>query len=303
MIVIAGGSGFLGTALTSALRAAGHAVTIFGRGGSTEGRDAGVTHVNWTPDGSSGAWARAIDGASAVVNLAGAGIADRRWSARRKALIRSSRIDSTRSLVAAIREIGNRPPVVIQGSAVGYYGAFDNGPELDETSSPGPDFLGHTCVAWEGEAQPLSAMDCRVVFLRTGIVLSKAGGALPKMMLPFRLFVGGPIGSGRQFMSWIHINDWTAMVLWAIGNPAVNGPLNATAPFPATNADFSRALGRALRRPSWFPVPGFALRLAIGEFAASGLLKGQRVLPNRALELGFTFRYHDLGEAMKAAVA
>lgn len=301
-IVIAGGSGFLGRALTAHLLDDGDDVVVLGRGARNRITHPRLRAVTWTPDGTAGPWARELDGAGALINLAGAGIADRRWSAARKRDIRDSRVFATRSLVAAVRQAATPPPVVIQGSAIGYYGAFDDGPELDERASPGTDFLGATCAQWEAEAQPLTAAGCRVVYLRTGIVLSRSGGALAKMMPPFQFFVGGPLGSGRQVMSWIHLDDWIALVRWAIGNPAVSGPLNATAPHPATNREFSRALGRALWRPSLFPVPGFVLRLIVGEFARDGLLRGQRVVPRRARELGFTFRFERLDEAIRDAV-
>jgi hypothetical protein len=158
------------------------------------------------------------------------------------------------------------------------------------------------CVAWESEARDIADHGCRLVVLRTGIVLSKSGGALAKMLPLFRFFVGGPLGSGRQVMSWIHLDDWIAMVRWALERGDVTGPINATAPYPVTNAEFSRAVGRAIHRPSWAPVPGFVLRLIVGEFATDGLLRGQRVLPARARELGFTFRYERIDEAMAAAV-
>jgi uncharacterized protein (TIGR01777 family) len=300
-VVIAGGSGFLGRALCARLLAAGHTVTVLSRGGGA-GLPRGVRVVAWRADGTTGAWASEIDGADAVVNLAGAGIADRRWNAARKQLLRDSRVQSTRSLVDAVRAATRRPPVFIQGSAVGFYGAFDNGPALDESASPGSDLLGSMCVEWEAQAQPLASLGCRLVVVRTGIVLSREGGALAKMMTPFRLFVGGPIGSGRQVISWVHLDDWIGIVLWAIANPAVSGPINATAPHPATNGEFSHALGRAMGRPSWFPVPGFVLRIVVGEMAEDGLLRGQRVLPARTLQLGYQFHYPDIDEAMKAAV-
>ena len=300
-VVIAGGSGFLGRALTDRLIADGHSVVVVSR--EAEGTSIGSPNlraVRWTPDGGAGEWAGAIDDADAVVNLAGAGIADKRWTRARKELLLRSRVDSTRSLASALRTMKTRPPVFIQASAIGFYGSYDNGGEFNEGSSPGSDFLAGLCVAWEAEAHPISALGSRVVILRNGIVLSKKGGALAKMLPPFRFFVGGPIASGRQSMSWIHLDDWVRMVIWAIHTPAVSGAINATAPNPVPNAEFSRALGRALHRPSWAPVPAIVLRAMFGEMATDMLIRGQRVVPARTLQLGYQFRYPQIAEAMAA---
>jgi uncharacterized protein (TIGR01777 family) len=226
-VVIAGGSGYLGRALAARLAREGHQVVVLTRAHSSskyEGRSSKtdvaqpsrIRYAEWTPDGTASAWAEEIATADAVVNLAGAGIADRRWTESRKRLLVESRILSTRSLVAAIREAEKRPSLFVQASGIGYYGSFEDGPALDESSPPGDDFLAKLCVTWEGEAQPVQAFDCRLVIIRSGIVLSKDGGALKKMMLPFRLFAGGPLGSGRQQMSWIHRDDWIGLVAWAI---------------------------------------------------------------------------------------
>jgi uncharacterized protein (TIGR01777 family) len=296
-VVIAGGSGFLGRALSARLIAGGHDVAVLTRGATD--RPGGPRVVIWSPDGRADVWLRAIDGADAVVNLAGAGIADRRWTAARRAELRDSRLLPTRSLAHAIETVGRRPSVFIQGSGIGYYGASLDDREIDETHQAGSDFLGRLCVEWESAAAPIAALGCRVAYIRTGIVLGRAGGALPKMALPFRLFAGGPTGSGRQYMPWIHIDDWVALVAWAIGNVAVAGPLNACAPVPVTNDTFARALGRALGRPSWLRAPAFALHLALGrEFSELLLLNGQRAIPRRALERQFHFSYADLDEAL-----
>ena len=301
-VVIAGGSGFLGRALIERLTRDGQQVVVLSRDAGTSLKTDRARVAPWTPNGDTGPWASALDGADVVINLAGAGIADRRWSSARKQLLYESRMQSTRSLVAAVRAAGTKPGVFIQGSAVGIYGSYDNGGQFDERSSPGSDCLAGLCVAWEAEAQPVSAMGCRLVFLRTGIVLSRTGGALAKMLLPFRLFVGGRVDTGRQYMSWIDLDDWIGMVMWAIGNPAVSGPVNATAPYPVTNAEFARAIGHALHRPSWAPVPGFVLKLVFGELATDCLIRGQRVVSRRGAELGYQFRYERIDEAMAAAV-
>ena len=297
-IVLAGGSGFLGRALSEHLVGRQHQVVILTRGESVPS-STGARPVSWQPDGSPNpaSWAREIDGADAIVNLAGAGIADRRWTRHRKDELRQSRAQATRSLVAAIRAASVKPATFVQGSAVGFYGVA--GDEVfDESFPPGQDFLGQLCVSWEAEAHPAAALGCRLVILRSGVVLGRGGGMLKKVIPPFQFFVGGPIASGRQYLSWIHVADWIALVTWAIETPSVSGVVNATSPGPATNADFSRALGRALRRPSWLRVPGFALRILFGEMASDMLIAGQRVVPKRALEAGFTFKHPDIDSAL-----
>ena len=248
-----------------------------------------------------GAWASVVDGADAVVNLTGESIGARRWSKAQKARIRDSRMLATRSVVAAIKAAPRPPAVLINASAIGYYG--DRGAEqLTETSKPGAGFLADLCVEWEGEATRAATASTRVTLIRNGLVLERErGSALDRMLLPFKLFAGGPVGSGRQYMSWIHRTDWIDLIRWALtDSSAPAGPLNGTAPAPATNAEFSKALGHALGRPSWLPAPAFALRLALGEMADELLLNGQRVLPSRPLELGFQFKFpkidHALGE-------
>jgi uncharacterized protein (TIGR01777 family) len=290
-IVVAGGSGFLGSALVDGWRADGHQVLVLTR--RPQRRD----DVAWSVDGSDTAWTAAIEKADAVVNLAGEGIADKRWTASRKAAILDSRVRATRALVAAIKAARNPPRTLISASAIGYYG--DRGDEiLTEDSAPGSDFLSQVCRQWEDQALGASEVS-RVVLLRTGIVLSRNGGALPQMARPFRFFAGGPVGTGRQYMSWIHLADWVAMARWALTTDAVRGPLNVTGPAPVTNAEFSRTLGQALHRPSIVPAPGIALRLALGEMAGSLLLAGQRVLPTKAQHLGFEFRFKTVDAALQ----
>ncbi len=303
-VVIAGGSGFLGRRLTDALVGRGDAVTILTRSPREPGPADRVREAGWRADGTADASLVAtIGSADVIVNLAGAGIADKRWTAARKRLLRESRIRSTESLVKAVETAQARPRIFIQGSAVGYYGATTSDRMLDESAPAGDDFLGRLCVEWETAARDVAAAGCRLVYLRTGIALATEAGALPLMRLPFLFFVGGPVASGRQYFPWIHVDDWTAMVLWTIDTGAVSGPINATAPRPLTNAEFSRALGRALGRPSWLPVPAFALRILVGEFADEGLVKGQRVVPARARQLGFRFEYEDAGAALSSIYA
>ncbi|HKY21231.1 MAG TPA: TIGR01777 family oxidoreductase [Vicinamibacterales bacterium] len=296
-IVIAGGSGFLGTALTRVLSRDGHNVTVLTRQSRTDHlAELHVAYVTWHPNGESGPWASTINGADVVVNLAGESIAAKRWSAAQKQKLRDSRLMATRSLTAAIREAKSKPRVLISGSAVGYYG--DRGEEtLTETSAPGRDFLAGLAQEWETAATEVATLT-RVVFIRTGIVLDRRGGALPKMLPPFLMFAGGPLGSGKQYMPWIHKEDWIRLVAWTMTTEGARGAINATNPRPITNREFSRALGRALTRPSLLPAPAFALRLALGEMADALLLSGQRALPVRATDLGFVFRYTDVDEAL-----
>ena len=289
-VVVSGGSGFLGRPLCRALRASGHSVIVLTRRGREKG------DLAWSPDFPTGAWVAAVQAADVVINLAGEGIADKRWSVARKTAILQSRVTATRALAATLRD-AVRPAVFLSGSAIGIYG--NGGADtLTEDTTAGTDFLARVCVEWEREATAVSDIT-RVVLLRTGVVLARDGGALPRMALPFRLFAGGAIGSGQQFMSWIHRDDWIAMTMWAIGAP-VSGPMNLTAPAPVTNATFARTLGRVLHRPSVLPVPAFALRLALGELADTALLSSQRVVPHAALGGGFEFRYPELEGALRA---
>ena len=280
--------------LAARLGADGHTVTTLTRSAER----AGNGFVTWQPDGTTGDWARALEGADAVVNLSGADVADRRWTQARKALLRSSRVLSTRSLVAAMRAVADRPAVFVQISGVAYYGASLSDTPLDESFPPGDDFLSDLGVAWEAEALPAAALGVRLVIVRSGVVLAKDGSALPRIRPSFRWFVGGPVGSGRQYFAWIHHDDWVSMILWALTTPTVSGVVNATAPGTVTYREFAAAFGRALNRPSWLPVPGFALRILFGEMAELVLIKGQRVVPRRTQELGFTFRYPTIDEAL-----
>lgn len=295
-IVIAGGTGFLGAPLTRALRSDGHDVTVLSR------RAAGTDTVRWEPDGSAGPWSRALDGAGAVVNLAGESIAGRRWTAARKQQILESRVLATRSIVRAIQRATPPPPTLINGSGIGYYG--DRGETIvTEETGPGSDFLADVCLAWEAEAVAAERVGTRVVLVRTGIVLERDGGALAEMMRSFRFFVGGPLGSGRQYMPWIHRDDWIALVRFLLTRGDARGVFNASAPSPVTNEEFARALGRAMHRPAALRAPAFALKIVLGEMAEPLLLTGQRAVPARALALGFALKYPTLDEALAAIFA
>jgi uncharacterized protein len=282
--VVAGGTGFLGSALAGSLRADGHHVTIISR------RPHGPDQAAWTDRS-------AFDGADVVVNLAGTSLDSGRWNDSRKAEILHSRVQATETIVKAMAEVSRRPSVLLNQSAVGFYGPHGS-ESLTEESPPGSDFLASVCVAWEAAAMKAAWMT-RVVLLRTGLPLDASGGALPRLALPFRLFAGGRLGSGKQYWSWIHIHDWVRMVRWAVEQPDINGPLNATAPAPATNRELADALGRALRRPAFAPAPAFALRLLLGDMADALILSGQRVLPAKATRGGFEFRYPDLDSALQ----
>ena len=299
-IVIAGGTGFLGRPLAAALARDGHDIVVLTRdaAGAPGSAAAGPRGVSWQPNGGSGPWAAEIDGAGAVVNLAGEAIAGKRWTAAQKQRILDSRVDATRSLAAAIRAAAVPPAVFVSGSAVGYYGPRGD-ERVSESQPAGSDFLAGVCERWEQEAMR-AADRTRVTCVRTGIVLEQDGGALPQMALPFKFGAGGPVGSGRQYCPWIHRDDWIAMVRWAIGDAAAAGPINATAPQPVTNTAFAKALGRALHRPAFMPAPGFALRLLLGEMADALLLSGQNAVPAKAERGGFQFRYADVDAALAA---
>ena len=303
-IVIAGGSGFLGSPLAETYAEDGHDVRVLTRS-LTPGESRhesgtgvpGITRVGWNPDGRSGPWAACIPGADAVINLAGASIGEKRWKPQRKAELRDSRILATRSLAAAIKEAAVAPRVFISSSAVGYYG-FGGDDAKIETSPPGRDFLAQLCEDWEAEARKAARTGMRLVIIRTGLVLERSGGSLAQMVTPFRFFAGGRLGSGRQYMSWIHRLDWIEMVRWIVATPEAEGAFNLTAPHPVTNREFARALGRALRRPALLPAPAFGLKLVLGEFAAY-VVTGQRVLPAHANALGYHFRYPELDIAFR----
>jgi uncharacterized protein len=310
-IAVAGGTGFLGRPLCDRLVADRHEVLVLSRRSTAAGGHTGRAHaatdravatVAWVPDGTAGRWASALEGVDAVVNLAGESIGDHRWSARQKQRILDSRLSATGSLVAAIASLSQPPSVFISASAVGYYGSRGD-ERLTEASQPGSDFLAGVCVEWERAARRASSAGTRVVLVRSGLILERNGGALARMLMPFRLFAGGPFGSGRQYTAWIHRADWVDLVRWAIATRSVEGPLNATAPNPVTNREFSQALGRILHRPSWLPVPAVALKLALGEMGEALLLSGQRAVPEQALKLGFSFRYPDLDPALQAILA
>jgi len=288
-VVLTGGTGFLGSALAESLAAGGHDVVSLSR--TAGGTYKGVRHLA-VPNGYS-----EIDGADAVVNLAGAGIADERWTPARKAVLLQSRVSVTRALVDACARAAVKPKVLVSGSAIGYYGSSLDA-HFDESSPAGGDFLAQLCASWEQEARAIEPLGIRCVLIRTGLVLGRNGGLLKKMAPPFRKFVGGPVGSGRQWMSWIHLDDWIALVRLAITTDAIRGPFNLVAPAPVTNREFSHALGRALHRPSLMPLPEFAVRLMFGELADGALLASQNVEPKVARAAGYQFLQPDAQKAL-----
>jgi len=241
----------------------------------------------------------ALEGRDAVIHLAGEPVAQR-WSAGAKRAIEESRVTGTRNLVEGLRQADSRPRALVSSSAIGYYGAHGEEP-LDEDAPPGGDFLAGVCVEWEAEARRACELGLRTVLIRTGVVLDSAGGALGKMLPPFKLGIGGPVAGGRQFISWIHAEDVVGMMTQAVEDERWEGPVNATAPTPVANRDFSRALGRALHRPSLLPVPGLALRVLYGDMAEI-VTTGARVVPAKALVLGYDFRHPELDAALQAAV-
>jgi uncharacterized protein len=302
-VTVTGASGLIGKALVAELHQQGAEITVLSRNPSRTQTPDGVQAVRWDPM-SEPAPQAALSGADAVVHLAGENVAQR-WTERAKQAILQSRVTGTRNLLAGLEaidrsEIDQRPRTLISGSAVGYYGSRGEEP-LDEDAPPGSDFLSQTCVAWEAEARKAAALGMRVVLVRTGVVLNRDGGALKKMLPPFQLGVGGPVAGGEQYMSWIHREDLVGMIRAALDDERWSGPINATAPEPVTNREFSHALGRALHRPSLLPVPGFALGLLYGEMAEI-VTTGARVMPAKPLVLGYDFRHPELEEALRSAL-
>jgi uncharacterized protein (TIGR01777 family) len=290
-ILVTGGTGFIGQALCPRLAASGHEVVVLTRGATPALPRTVASFATRLDD---------LDASrfDAVINLAGAPIGDRRWSADRKQLLLQSRVETTARLVGWMRNSSRRPQVLLSASAVGYYGEQGDR-EITETTPPSPGFTHELCAAWEREAAPAEASGVRVCVARIGIVLDRDGGALAKMLPAFRLGLGGRLGSGRHWFPWIHRDDVTAVFAWMLGNPSASGAYNLSAPTPVTNAEFTRALGRAARRPAVLPVPGAALKLLFGEMSEL-LLASNRMLPRRLLDEGFRFRYPELDAALAA---
>ncbi len=302
-VTVTGATGLIGPSLVNSLLERDAQVTVLTRDPERATAKLGdVQAVRWDLD-SEPAPVEALAGRDAIVHLAGEPVAQR-WSAKAKQAIRESRAVGTRNLVAGIgavaQEGGQRPGTLVSSSAIGYYGPHGDEP-LDEDAAPGSDFLAEVCVEWESAAAAAGELGLRVVQVRTGVVLDSDGGALSKMLPPFRLGIGGPVASGRQYISWIHAEDLAGMMLAALEDPRWIGPVNATAPEPATNRDFSKVLGRVLGRPAFLPVPGAALRVLYGDMAEI-VTSGARVLPAKPLVLGYQFRHPQLEEALRSAL-
>jgi uncharacterized protein (TIGR01777 family) len=288
-ILVVGGRGFIGSALCSRLRDGGYKVTVTTRRKTTSDNE-----ITWSPPELIAP--EILSRFDGIVNLAGESIVSY-WTKDKKERILSSRIDTTRSIVVSMANTDTRPKVLVSASAIGYYGPHDDEPVTEDTQAAS-DFLADVCVKWEAEAYKAEALGVRVVTVRIGGVLDADGGALPQMATPFKFFLGGPIGSGKQWFSWIHRDDVVGMMQHAIENDSVSGPINATAPHPVTNREFSDALGKVLNRPSCLAVPGFVVKLTLGELGAI-LLTGQKVIPEKALATGYKFKYSDVTEALR----
>jgi uncharacterized protein (TIGR01777 family) len=301
-ILISGGSGFIGRRLIEELLGRGDQVTVLTRDlDQAKRRLPGAARaVLWDPE-TEGPWFQQIASADAIVHLAGETVATR-WSETKKRRIERSRVEATRLIVEAIGRASQRPSVLVCASATGYYGPTPPDKELDETAEPGTGFLADVCKRWEAAARAAEQHGVRTVQVRIGLVLGEGGGALEKMIPPFRLFVGGPLGDGTQVVPWIHRDDMVGILLLALDNPDVKGPINAVSPNPVTSRELAEAIGAVLHRPSWLSVPTFALNLLMGQ-AAEIVTTGQRVLPRRAVALGYTFKQPKLMPALASILA
>jgi uncharacterized protein len=301
-VFVAGGSGMIGSRLIRQLRARQDNVVLLTRRPDAVRKELGAdcTIVEGDPM-QPGAWMDAVADCDAVVNLTGQNLFHKRWNEAYKQLLRDSRVKSTQHVVEALarspRTAAGQSKTLVNASAIGYYGPRGD-EEVTEETPPGDDFLARLCVDWEDAARKVEASGVRLAIVRIGVVLAKEAGALAQLLTPFKMGVGGPVGSGKQWMSWVHHEDIVGILLLALDNPSAAGPINGTAPNPVTNKDFAKALGRALNRPSFVPTPGFALKLGLGE-VADVVLTGQRVLPRKALALGYPFKYPTLDEALK----
>jgi len=308
--LITGGSGFIGTQLIKQLLIEEHEVTVLTRDEvKTLNHFTDVMKSAIRPDKTIGkvhtitdlSQLNIHDGSSfdVVINLAGQGIADKRWTDSVKQQLLASRINTTNALYDYLEDVLVKPDVVISGSALGYYGLHDNDTKINESGQGDDSFSSKLCVAWEKQAKRFEDLGIRTCYLRTGIVLGKNGGALSKMLPPFKFGLGGPMGSGKQWMSWIHMDDIVGIIRYAVDNESVSGAINGTAPNPVTNKTFSSTLGRVLKRPAFIPMPAFVMKLMMGEMAEELLLSGQRVVPEKLVKAGYQFKYPELKTALK----
>jgi uncharacterized protein (TIGR01777 family) len=302
-VVVSGGTGYVGRALVRRLVERGAEIVVLSRSGSVPSAFAELASVRveaW--DGlADGVWSQAVDGAAAVVHLAGEQAVGKRYTERVKRGIFDSRVKGAEALVRAIEQAKSRPRVFVSASGVGYYGARDGDAPLTEDTPPGTDFLASVCVAWEAAARAAEPFGVRVVVARLGVVLGRGGGPLATMALPFKLLVGGPLGSGRQVFSWVHLDDAVAAFERCLDDASLSGPVNVAAPNAVTQKELARELGRALHRPSFMPAPSFALRALFGE-GAQPILTGQRPIPDKLERAGFRFRYPTIEAALAEAV-
>ena len=297
-VIIAGGSGLIGRALTQHLCAQGYEVVVLSRlPYKVKDLPAGADVAGWDGSSSEG-WDHLVDGAHAVVNLAGEGIASKRWTYAQKRRLRDSRIQSTHGIVAAIRAASRKPAALLQASAVGYYGNTAD-EEVDERHAPGTGFLADLSQEWEDVSAAVEEIGTRRVLLRLGVSLSAAGGMLPRVLLPFRFFVGGAMGSGQQWVPWIHVEDTVRALEFLLAHEELAGPVNVCAPHPVQFSDLARAIAKTLKRPAVFRAPSWAIRLGMGEMA-DVVLHGQRTLPVRLAEAGFAFQYPGIDDALSA---
>ncbi len=300
-IVMTGGTGLIGKALCAHLVAEGHLITVLSRTPDhSRGMPAGVRVEKWDSKTTEG-WGHFVDGSDAVINLAGAGIADAPWTENRKQLIRESRIQAGLAIQSAIQEAKKKPEVLLQASAVGYYGQDHQDEIVTEEDPRGKDFLANVCFDWEMSTAPVTRMGIRRVVLRTGIALSNEGGAFPKMILPFKFFAGGPMGNGKQWMPWIHLHDEIRAITFLLTHPQTEGAYNLSAPNPVTNKQFSQIVGSQMGRPALLPAPAFAIKTILGDMSTI-LLDGQRAIPQKLEESGFVFTYPTAQEAITQLV-
>lgn len=301
-VIITGGTGLIGRPLSASLAADGHDVIVLSRNPIevTDPMPPGVSLHRWDSRTSEG-WGELVNGADAIINLAGAGIADGRWTAERKKLIRESRIQAGHAVVEAVQNATQKPKVVIQASGKDYYGTNTGDEDVTEAHSPGSDFLSKVCFDWEISTAPISRMGIRRPIIRTSVVLSNFGGAFPKLKLPFTMYAGGKLGDGKQWFSWIHMADEVSAIRFLLENEQADGPFNLAAPEVVRNEEFAKALGGAMGRPAAIPAPSMAIKTALGEMSTM-VLDGQRAVPHRLQELGFTWKYPTVEAALEQLV-
>lgn len=295
-IIVTGATGLIGSSIVKKLIARGDDVTIFTRDAS-HADNPSAKYIEWTP-GREGEWEKAVEGKDGIIHLAGASIFGKRWNEEYKRKIMESRESGTRSIVNAIAKANRKPPVLISASGIGYYGKDTGERVISEADPPGDDFLAKVCNVWEAEAAKAETNNVRWISIRTGVVLDRNEGALKKMLLPFRLLFGGPLGSGKQWFSWIHIDELSDIYIRVLDDNSFQGAINGTSPNPVKMGTFADTLGEVMKRPSWFRVPEFLMKIVIGE-AAEFITGGQKVMPDKLLEMKYNFKYPDVKSALQ----